>query len=128
MTNRTRLPRANGSGTVEVEKTEEKGSDVNLASYLLLDAFDQDFDTALIISNDSDLVFAVAQVRERFALTVGVACPVFNRGRHPNRELVGATNFNVNITRKRQRLLRESQLPNPLYDADGREIRKPPSW
>jgi hypothetical protein len=40
---------------VLVYKTEEKGSDVNLASYLLLDAFRSEFDTALVVSNDADL-------------------------------------------------------------------------
>jgi hypothetical protein len=33
----------------EVWKTEEKGSDVNLACYLLLDAFDGDCEAAVII-------------------------------------------------------------------------------
>jgi hypothetical protein len=37
-----------------VIKTEEKGSDVNLATYLLLDAFKQDCEAAVVISNDSD--------------------------------------------------------------------------
>ena len=32
-------PRRGGARTVEVVKTEEKGSDVDLATYLLLDAF-----------------------------------------------------------------------------------------
>jgi hypothetical protein len=35
-------PRPDDSRTVEVLKTEEKGSDVNLATYLLLDAFRKD--------------------------------------------------------------------------------------
>lgn len=40
---------------VKVMKTEEKGSDVNLATYLLLDAFHNDYDSAMVVSNDSDL-------------------------------------------------------------------------
>lgn len=32
------MMRADGAGTIEVLKSEEKGSDVNLASYLLIDA------------------------------------------------------------------------------------------
>jgi hypothetical protein len=35
-------PRRGGARTVQVVKTEEKGSDVNLATYLLLDAFKSD--------------------------------------------------------------------------------------
>jgi len=48
-------PPAAGPRTVEVIKTEEKGSDVNLASLLLLDGFHRDCDTVVIVSNDSDL-------------------------------------------------------------------------
>lgn len=57
-----------------VIRTEEKGSDVNLAAYLMLDAFDQDCDLALIISNDSDLMEPIRLVRERF-FPVGVVSP-----------------------------------------------------
>ncbi len=42
----------------KVVKVEEKGSDVNIASYLLLDGFRNDYEVAVIISNDSDLVEA----------------------------------------------------------------------
>jgi NYN domain-containing protein len=38
-----------------VVSTEEKGSDVNLASYLLLDALRGACDTAVVVTNDSDL-------------------------------------------------------------------------
>ena len=65
------FPRPNGPKTVEVLKTEEKGSDVNLATHLLVDAFDGDFDVAVVISNDSDLVEPITVVRERFGLRVG---------------------------------------------------------
>ena len=34
---------------VEIHETEEKGSDVNLASHLLMDAFNDDFDVALVM-------------------------------------------------------------------------------
>ena len=46
---------ATGAKTVQVMKSEEKGSDVNIASYLLVDAFDDDYEAAVVVSNDSDL-------------------------------------------------------------------------
>ena len=49
--------------TVSIVKTEEKGSDVNLASYLLCDAFRNRFDVAAVLSNDTDLVEPVRIVR-----------------------------------------------------------------
>jgi hypothetical protein len=39
----------------EVWTTEEKGSDVNLASHLLIDGFRARYDLAVVISNDGDL-------------------------------------------------------------------------
>ncbi|HDH03569.1 MAG TPA: NYN domain-containing protein [Actinobacteria bacterium] len=56
-------PPKNGSRTVEVLKTEEKGSDVNLATYLLLDAFKKRCDTAVVMTNDSDLAEPVRIAR-----------------------------------------------------------------
>jgi len=40
---------------VKIVKTEEKGSDVNLAVHLLNDAWLNLYDCAVVISNDSDL-------------------------------------------------------------------------
>lgn len=51
---------------VRVVKTEEKGSDVNLATYLLMDAADNLFDVAVVISNDSDLKEPIRLVKSRF--------------------------------------------------------------
>ena len=42
-----------------------KGSDVNVASHLLLDVLSGNMNAALVISNDSDLRFPVQQARER---------------------------------------------------------------
>jgi len=49
--------------TVEVWKSEEKGSDVNLAVCLVTDAFLGRFDVALVVSNDSDLGMAIELAR-----------------------------------------------------------------
>jgi uncharacterized LabA/DUF88 family protein len=45
----------------------EKMTDVNIAAQLLADAFDDRFDTAIIVSGDSDLTTPIQRVRERFA-------------------------------------------------------------
>jgi len=52
---------------------EEKGSDVNVASHLLLDVLSQGVDAALVISNDSDLAFPITEARKR--VPVGVVNP-----------------------------------------------------
>lgn len=46
-------------------RIEEKGSDVNVASHLLIDVIDGKIDAAIVISNDSDLRLPVATSRER---------------------------------------------------------------
>jgi NYN domain len=78
--------------TVEVIKTEEKGSDVNLATYLLLDGFDGDYELAVVISNDSDLLMPVAVVRHRLGLTVGILNP---QRKHPSVVLQREANFSA---------------------------------
>lgn len=49
---------------VSVARREEKGSDVNVAAHLLLDLLHRRIDAAVVISNDSDLAFPVAQARD----------------------------------------------------------------
>ena len=59
---------------VRVLKTEEKGSDVNLATHLLLDGLDGLYETALVISDDSDLEAPIREANRRFG-TVHVVSP-----------------------------------------------------
>lgn len=49
---------------VSVAHREEKGSDVNVASHLLLDVLRGDVDAAVVVSNDSDLRFPIEQARQ----------------------------------------------------------------
>lgn len=57
--NETIMPKApisNPPEMVRVVKREEKRSDVNLACHLIKDAYENNFDLAVIITNDSDLL------------------------------------------------------------------------
>ena len=121
---RTRMmlaqPTEGGRRTAEVIKTEEKGSDVNLATYLLLDAFDDDYEAALVISNDSDLAEPIRIVRERFHRPVVIACP----HRRCAVELQRAASLVKYIRRS---ALERSQLPPVVHDRYG-TVRKPPGW
>ena len=58
---------------VSVAHREEKGSDVNVASHLLLDVLRGDVEGALVVSNDSDLRFPIEQARER--VPIGLVNP-----------------------------------------------------
>ena len=69
-------PPATGPKTVQVMKSEEKGSDVNLATYLLVDAFDDDYEMAVVVTNDSDLAEPIRLVRQKFRKKVLVLTSV----------------------------------------------------
>lgn len=58
---------------VSVARREEKGSDVNVASHLLIDVLESRVDAAIVISNDSDLEFPIRYARTR--VPVGLVNP-----------------------------------------------------
>ena len=60
---------------VRVIKTEEKGSDVNLATHLVHDAHMNRFDVAVVVSNDSDFLGPIKIVRDALGKKVGVLNP-----------------------------------------------------
>lgn len=105
---------------VWVDRTEEKGSDVNLAAHLVRDACTKQFDTAALITNDSDLAEPVRIVRHEIGLPVGVLSP---RPRH-SAELQKVATF---LKRIRQAQLVSCQFPVSLTDAHG-TFHKPSSW
>jgi hypothetical protein len=105
---------------VWVDKTEEKGSDVNLASHLLRDAFRGAFQVAALITNDSDLAEPVRIVRQELNLPVGL----LNPHQQHSVELKRLATF---VKRIRQADLIASQFPAVVNDAKG-AIHKPPSW
>jgi uncharacterized LabA/DUF88 family protein len=60
---------------VKVIKTEEKGSDVNLATHLLHDAHMNRYDVAVVVSNDTDLLGPIKLVRRDLQKQIGVLNP-----------------------------------------------------
>jgi hypothetical protein len=105
---------------VWVDKTEEKGSDVNLASHLLRDAFRGALQVAVLITNDSDLAEPVRIVRQELNLPVGI----LNPHQQHSAELKRLATF---VKRIRQSDLIASQFPPALTDAKG-AFHKPSSW
>ena len=109
-----------GPRSVKVLDTEEKGSDVNLASYLLMDGFERQCELAVVISNDSDLQLPIEMAHTRLGKRIGVYDPSSKR----SFQLHGAATWYRPL---RQGPLRESQFPNILSDTQG-TIRKPKGW
>ena len=105
---------------VEVFKTEEKGSDVNLATQLLHDAHCNLFEGAVIISGDSDLLMPLRIVKEDLRKPVGVINP-----QHiPCRVFQNHATFYKHI---RKSALDKSQFSSPMKDAKG-TFFKPYGW
>ena len=114
---------------VKVVKSEEKGSDVNLASYLLIDAFDDDFEGAVVVSNDSDLAEPIRLVRTRFKRRVIVLHPCSRPGRGRSIELRKAAGLRAGKPSLivREDLLATSQFPPIMTDGAG-TLHKPSNW
>ncbi|HEX7481013.1 MAG TPA: NYN domain-containing protein [Polyangiales bacterium] len=117
-------PPVSGSSFVEVLCTEEKGSDVNLASYMLVDAMRDECDQTVLISNDSDLKLPVQLLKDELKKHVLVIAPTTNPGRRPSVDLRGAASA---MRELRAGPLSASQFPVTLTDAHG-TIHKPPQW
>lgn len=114
-------PPIKGSRFVKVIRTEEKGSDVNLAAHLIHDAYQKNFEAAVLVTNDSDLQEPIRIVREELGLEVGI----LNPHRHTaSRVLARYASFMKQI---REGPLRKSQFSVTLKDKKG-EFHKPDLW
>jgi uncharacterized LabA/DUF88 family protein len=101
---------------------EEKGTDVNLAVHLVNDAHLGIFDTAVVVSNDSDIAEAVNIVARDMGKEVWVINPCL--GSPPSKEL----NRHASQTRTvREKAVKASQFNPNLTDAKG-PFSKPISW
>lgn len=100
----------------------EKMTDVNIATQMIIDAYNDDYDTAMLISGDSDLVPPIKAIHQNFEnKRVFVAFP-------PNR-----FNKSVKIVAKGSLVIgntkiRESQLPDEVVKSDGFVLKKPERW
>ena len=101
---------------------EEKMTDVNIAVQLIVDAFDDNYETALILSADSDLTTPVKFVRHRFPnKKIVVAQPP---GRNSNQlSRVATAAFQIN-----RKKVQNNQLPNTITTAAGIVLQRPATW
>jgi uncharacterized LabA/DUF88 family protein len=107
---------------VNIEKTEEKGSDVNLAVHLLNDARPNLYDCAVIISNDRDLAEACRLVKHQNRKMLGVITPDTSPSTHPLTSSSGTLHI---VARIRNHVLALCQLPDVI---PGTGIHKPSTW
>ncbi len=103
----------------EFHTMEEKGSDVNLACHLLDDAFNNLYDVALVISNDTDLVAPIEMITNKYGKEVIIVNP---SGRTSSTPLISAASRVRHLPKS---FLNSTQFPNRI---PGTNIVKPPSW
>lgn len=103
-----------------VLKTEEKGSDVNLASHMLLDAHYNRFDQAIVASNDSDLLTPIKFIRREFGKRVGI----LNPHRKQSQVLLREADF---VRPIREGALKASQFSEHMSDKIG-SFKRPSRW
>jgi len=116
---------------VQVLKAEEKGSDVNLAAYLVYDNCVNDIGESIVISNDSDLCEAIKLVTYKMGRVVTVVNPnrtkmarKFN-GCKISRDLVKVATTHMDSIN--EKVLANSLFTPVLTDSIG-TFYKPTSW
>jgi uncharacterized LabA/DUF88 family protein len=126
-THRSKMPIAddfyNGKITlVDVIKTEEKGTDVNLAVQMAVDAVRDEFDYAMLFSNDSDMAYAVQIASRECNKKVGL---------YIARKAVSFKVLRKNVSYIRSitpAILANNQFPDEIKTQNGRVIKKPKDW
>jgi uncharacterized LabA/DUF88 family protein len=121
------MPLADSAGSkkpqfVQVIRTEEKGSDVNIAAHLIHDGHRGTYEAAALVTNDSDLAEAIRIVRHEIGLPVVVFNPQPNK---PSYELSKVASI---IRPIRTHVLASAQFPDTIRDSTGRSITKPTGW
>jgi uncharacterized LabA/DUF88 family protein len=103
-------------------KGNEKMTDVNIATNLIMDAVMDVYDTAILISGDSDLVPPINAIHKYFhSKRIVVAFPP----KRMNLTVAAASKRHFVIGRKK---IMSNQLPETVTKKDGFELHKPKEW
>jgi uncharacterized LabA/DUF88 family protein len=97
-------------------------TDVNIAVELMTDAFTNQYDTAILISGDSDLVPPIKAIKSIFPLKKIIIAFPPNRF---NNVMKSAANGHLFINRNK---LINCQLPDSLISTQGHLLERPPTW
>ena len=109
-----------GKELAVISKWEEKESDVNIAVHIVSDAFKDEFDCAVLVSNDTDLKTPLKYVKENFKKHIGIISP----RRNIHIELKEVSHFQKRISNN---VLKQCQFPEKMKDDKG-EFFCPPKW
>ncbi len=117
------LPKSAPPQMATIEVFEEKRTDVNIASHLLMDAFEGRYSAAVVVSNDSDLTTPIEMVVNQLGKSVIVVNPYPAGGQSSELRIAASRTIpEINAS-----VLRAAQFPNTLTDARG-SFTRPRSW
>lgn len=97
-------------------------TDVNIATQMIIDAYQDRYDSAILISGDSDLVPPIRSVHENFK---NKRVAVFFPPKRFNNSVAAVAKGSMIIGRKK---LADSQFPSEVAKSSGYILRKPPEW
>ncbi|UYN82877.1 MAG: NYN domain-containing protein [Microcella sp.] len=116
------LDEAGAPRRVKVRKTEEKGSDVNLAARMVVDASRQRADVYVLVSNDSDFADMLRLLGDELNARFGLFSPVES----PAARLLQQRPLFIKPIRRA--VLLASQLPRAVVTPDGKTVHRPAEW
>jgi hypothetical protein len=100
----------------------EKMTDVNIATEMLVDSFYNNFDMALLISADSDLIAPIKKISELFSeKKIIIAFPPERFSK--NLSICASAYFIIGRTK-----FSDNQFPQVVKKSDGFELVRPASW
>lgn len=119
---RRRTKKCRAKCRLEFVTYEEKMTDVNIAVHLLRWAMEDKFDTAVLITGDSDLVPAVEVVKDLLAdKRINLIIPIGRKAKLL--KVVCDENFKL-----KEKHLASSQFPDIIDLGSGVAITRPPTW
>ena len=108
------------------KKPEEKCTDVNLALYMLRDAYENAADRFIMVTGDGDMAPAVHLIKERFPeKQVFLYVPSRHRSRGAATDLRSAVDQSRTLPFY---LLKKSLFPSTVISHSGEKITKPEGW
>jgi hypothetical protein len=123
------VPRPTEPTRAVVETFEEKGTDVNIASLLLKDGYENRYDSAVVISNDGDLKMPIQIVRADLNKVVTVISPILDPAKARSAALSpDPLPTNARFIQIRSVDVEASQFPNEMRSKKGGRLVKPTGW
>ena len=103
---------------------EEKMTDVNIATAMLVDAFANNFDTAFLVTGDSDLVPPVRAIQDNFTDKRVIVIFPPKRVSYELKRTVKQGDYRE----IKEKHLKDALLPQTITTTKGNFLHKPPSW